>query len=95
MRAVPQGKLEKKYDEVSTEFKRSETRAKTVSDRIDVVANVGNALFSKWKSELSLAKSAKVSASSISIAQSNQFVRGAGAERTREMFGTRVFRVRA
>jgi len=56
--AVPESQLEKKYDEVSAEFQQSEARAKAVHDRIDAVENVGDALFSEWKSELGEYKSA-------------------------------------
>ena len=50
--AVPESELEDKYDEVNAEFQRSEARARAVSDRIDAVENVGDALFAEWKSEL-------------------------------------------
>ena len=50
--AVPESELEDKYDEVNAEFQSSEARARAVSDRIDAVENVGDALFAEWKSEL-------------------------------------------
>jgi len=46
------GDLQKKYSEMSAEFKRSESRAKEVHDRIDAVEDVAEALFVEWKQEL-------------------------------------------
>jgi len=46
------GDLQKKYSAMSAEFKRSETRAAEVHERIDAVENVAEALFSEWKQEL-------------------------------------------
>lgn len=46
------GQLQRKYDDMSAEFKRSETRAKEVRERIAAVEDVADALFSEWKQEL-------------------------------------------
>lgn len=46
------GDLQRKYDLLSREFSRSETRAKEVRDRIAAVEDVADALFDEWKSEL-------------------------------------------
>ncbi|MET0262633.1 MAG: DUF2959 domain-containing protein [Rariglobus sp.] len=46
------GQLQRKYDGMSAEFKRSEARAKEVHERIDAVENVAEALFSEWKQEI-------------------------------------------
>lgn len=46
------GDLERVYDELNTEFERSETRAKRVRDRIEEVQDVANALFDEWEEEL-------------------------------------------
>lgn len=46
------GDLQKKYSEMSAEFKRSETRAAEVHERIDTVEDVAEALFVEWKQEL-------------------------------------------
>jgi hypothetical protein len=46
------GDLQKKYDALNTEFKRSEARAKEVHERIDAVESVAEALFSEWTQEL-------------------------------------------
>ena len=46
------GDLERVYDQLNTEFERSENRAKRVRDRIDEVQNVANALFDEWETEL-------------------------------------------
>ena len=47
------GELKAKYDQLSSELTRSETRATDVRDRIAAVSDVSQALFSEWKSELS------------------------------------------
>lgn len=49
---VDGGDLQKKYAEMSAEFKRSEDRAKEVNDRIAAVEDVAVALFREWKQEL-------------------------------------------
>lgn len=46
------GDLQKKYEELNTQFKRSESQAKEVRQRIASVADVGEALFREWKQEL-------------------------------------------
>ena len=46
------GDLERVYDELNTEFERSETRAKRVRDRIGEVQDVASALFDEWEEEL-------------------------------------------
>ncbi len=46
------GELQRKYDALNTDFKRSETRATEVRDRIASVEDVAEALFSEWKQEL-------------------------------------------
>jgi Skp family chaperone for outer membrane proteins len=46
------GDLQRKYSEMSAEFKRSETRAGEVHERINAVEDVAGALFSEWKREL-------------------------------------------
>lgn len=45
--------LQRKYDEMSREFTRSESRAKDVRERIAAVEDVSAALFREWKQELS------------------------------------------
>jgi Skp family chaperone for outer membrane proteins len=54
------GDLQKKYSEMSSEFKRSETRAAEVHERIDAVEDVAEALFSEWKQELKQYSSASL-----------------------------------
>jgi len=49
---VDGGDLQRKYDELNTQFKRSETRAKDVRARITSVEDVAEALFREWKQEL-------------------------------------------
>lgn len=46
------GDLQRKYNDMSAEFKRSEARATEVNDRIDAVESVAEALFVEWKQEL-------------------------------------------
>jgi hypothetical protein len=54
------GDLQRKYTDMSAEFKRSEARAKEVHDRIDAVEDVAEALFSEWKQELKQYSSASL-----------------------------------
>ena len=49
---VDGGDLQKKYNELNRELKRSEDRAKEVRDRIAAVEDVAEALFREWKQEL-------------------------------------------
>ena len=49
---VDGGDLEKKYNKLSKEFERSESRANAVSGRIDEVERVAKDLFKEWKQEL-------------------------------------------
>ncbi|WKE65592.1 DUF2959 domain-containing protein [Gallaecimonas kandeliae] len=44
--------LEKRYDELSSQYEDSEKAAKEVSDRIDAVQDVAEALFEEWQGEL-------------------------------------------
>ncbi len=46
------GELQRSYDALNADFKRSETRATEVRDRIASVEDVAEALFSEWKQEL-------------------------------------------
>ena len=46
------GELESRYDQLKTEYDRSEARAKEVSDRIDSVEKVAEDLFDEWENEL-------------------------------------------
>jgi len=46
------GDLQAKYEQLNTEFNRSEARAKDVRDRIAAVEDVANALFREWNQEL-------------------------------------------
>jgi Skp family chaperone for outer membrane proteins len=47
------GDLQQKYEDLNTEFKRSEEQAKEVRERIAAVEDVAEALFREWKQELS------------------------------------------
>lgn len=46
------GDLQKKYDDLNRQFKRSEDQAKEVRERIASVEDVAEALFREWKQEL-------------------------------------------
>lgn len=46
------GSLEDKYNKLSAELDRSESRAQAVYDRIDAVEHVAEALFAEWEDEL-------------------------------------------
>ena len=50
---VDGGDLQRKYDEMSSQFKRSEDQAKEVRTKIAAVEDVAGALFREWKQELS------------------------------------------
>ena len=47
------GTLQEKYEQLNAELELSESRAKTVHDRIVEVENVAEALFLEWEEELS------------------------------------------
>ncbi len=49
---VDGGELEVRYEQLNAEYERSESRARTVSDRIDAVESVAQALFDEWSAEL-------------------------------------------
>lgn len=51
---VDGGDLERTYDRLNREFERSQARAKEVSERIDAVEHVAEALFDEWEDELDL-----------------------------------------
>jgi hypothetical protein len=46
------GDLEERYDRLRNAYERSEERAHDVTDRIDAVESVANALIDEWKEEL-------------------------------------------
>ena len=48
------GDLERAYNRLDREFQRSQARASDVSDRIDAVKHVAEALFDEWEDELDL-----------------------------------------
>jgi len=47
-----EGDLQRKYDSLNAELGRSEAKASTVHERIDLVEDVAKALFSEWQTEL-------------------------------------------
>jgi hypothetical protein len=61
---VDGGELQRRYDDLKGELKRSEDRAKEVRDRIASVEEVGDALFREWKKELDQYQSANLRAES-------------------------------
>ncbi len=52
--------LKKAYEKLNFEYEQSEEAARNVSDRIDKVESVAEALFEEWESELELYKSAEL-----------------------------------
>ncbi len=52
------GDLQGLYESLSDDFARSEAAAQRVSDRIDAIERVAEALFSEWQDELALYSSA-------------------------------------
>jgi Skp family chaperone for outer membrane proteins len=61
---VEGGELEEKYEALRAEFEESETRARTVRDRIGAVENVAGALFAEWEDELEQYRSEELRRSS-------------------------------
>jgi hypothetical protein len=49
---VPVSELQSAYDKLNEEFKRSESRAQEVRDRIAAIDDVAQALFKEWNAEL-------------------------------------------
>lgn len=49
---VPATELQATYEKLNAEFKRSESRAKDVRDRISAIDSVAQALFAEWNTEL-------------------------------------------
>lgn len=58
------GALESEYNRLNDEFERSEDKAAEVSDRIDAVEGVSQALFDEWRKELELYTDTSLRASS-------------------------------
>ena len=56
--------LKKAYDKLNSEYEDSEKAAEKVSERIDKVESVADALFDEWEEELDLYKSADLRRSS-------------------------------
>jgi predicted nucleic acid-binding Zn-ribbon protein len=52
--------LQKTYNNLNREFERSQDRANTVSERIDLVEDVAGALFAEWRQEIDQYSSAKL-----------------------------------
>ena len=46
------GELQKKYDQLKSELDKSKAKAAKVSDRVDAVQDVAEALFKEWENEL-------------------------------------------
>ena len=61
---VPPSQLQSTYEKLDAEFKRSETRAKEVRERIAAIDSVASALFSEWGDELGQYKSPALRAQS-------------------------------
>ncbi len=61
---VPATDLQATYEKLDAEFKRSESRAQDVRNRIAAIDNVAQALFEEWSAELGQYKSAGLRAQS-------------------------------
>ena len=61
---VPATELQATYEKLDAEFKRSESRAQEVRDRIAAIDSVAQALFEEWSAELGQYKSAGLRAQS-------------------------------
>jgi len=61
---VPATELQATYEKLDGEFKRSESRAKEVRDRIAAIDSVAQALFDEWATELGQYKSPTLRAQS-------------------------------
>lgn len=59
------GDLEEKYDILQSEFDRSEAKAKQVTNRIELVEDVAQALFTEWEEEITQYQSASLRRSSV------------------------------
>ena len=61
---IKNSNLKKAYEKLNAEYEDSEKAAKKVSERIDKVESVSDALFEEWEEELKLYKSADLRKSS-------------------------------
>ena len=61
---VPTSDLSEAYDRLNAEFEDSKNAAERVSDRIDGIESVADALFKEWQEELALYKRADLRAQS-------------------------------
>jgi len=58
------GELQDNYETLNSAFEESESRAQAVTDRVNAVENVSEALFGEWEDELEQYSNAKLRASS-------------------------------
>lgn len=80
---VQGGELEKRYQQLNTEYQASEASAKDVRERISAIESVSEALFDEWEDELKLYSNASLrSASASELA------------RTRSQYKTLISRMR-
>jgi len=61
-----EGNLQDYYDKLSSEYKDSKEAAQEVTDRIDAVEDVSEALFKEWKEEIKLYSNAELKRQSMS-----------------------------
>ena len=69
---VPASELESTYDRLSDAFEGAEDRAGEVSERIDSVESVSNALFDEWQDEIELIGNDELRRSSQRLLQRSQ-----------------------
>ena len=77
---VPPSELQDTYESLNEAFEDSETKAEEVSDRIDAVESVSEALFEEWSEEIDLIKDSGLRASSArqlktSVRQTDELIR--------------------
>ncbi len=78
--SVPPSELQDTYESLNEAFEDSEAKAEQVSDRIDSVESVSQALFDEWSKEIDLIKDSGLRASSArqlkaSVRQTNDLIR--------------------
>ncbi len=63
--SVPPSELRDTYDSLNDAYQDAETKAEKVTDRIDAVESVADALFQEWQEEIDLIGDSKLRASSM------------------------------
>jgi hypothetical protein len=69
---VPDSKLKSTYESLSEAFEDSESRAETVTDRVDAVESVSEDLFEEWEQEIGLIGNSRLRSASESQLKSSR-----------------------